>query len=128
MLDEIARFIIQNGEGLYEQHQKQTIKNFLERHISYKTLLTIRDEQGILAVCRWNMVDKETAFILDLVIRNGHKYKQFIKRLLLKGLKIYPSTKYIEWERLKKYPNRERRKYLISDILKRRRRNGKHKY
>ena len=120
MLDEIARFVIKNGKGLYLQLDYNAIKNFIEKHIAYKTLIIVRDKEGILAVCRWNIPTKEEAHILDLVIRKGHTYKGLIKRILLKGMRMYPMTKYLVWERLKKYPNREQKKYLISDILKRR--------
>ena len=120
MLDEIARFVIQNGKGLYTQLNYNSIKNFVERHIAYKTIIIVRDSEGILAVCRWNIPIKEEAYILDLVIRKGHTYRGLIKRILLKGLRMYPDTKYLVWGRLKKYPNKEQKKYLISDILKRR--------
>ena len=121
MLDEIASFVIKNGQGLYTKLDWNAIKNFAEQHIDFKTIIIVRDEKGILAVCRWNMLTIDTAYILDLVIRRGHKYKQLIKRILLKGIKMYPQAKYLIWERLKKYPNRNKRKYLISDMLRRRR-------
>ena len=121
MLDEIARFVIKNGKGLYLQLDYNTIKNFIEKHIAYKTLIIVRDKEGILAVCRWNIPTKEEAHILDLVIRKGHTYKGLIKRIISKGIIMYPMIKYLVWEREKKYPNRNKRKYLISDILKRRR-------
>ena len=121
MLDEIARFVIQNGKGLYTQLNYNSIKNFVERHIAYKTIIIVRDSEGILAVCRWNIPIKEEAYILDLVIRKGHTYRGLIKRIISKGIIMYPMIKYLVWEREKKYPNRNKRKYLISDILKRRR-------
>lgn len=117
-LDEIAEFVMKNGKGLYTRLDWDIIKKFAKKHIDYKTIITVRDKQGILAVCRWNMPNIETAFIMDLIIRKGHTYKQMIKRILIKGLEMYPNAKFIEWERLKKYPNRKRRRYLISDILK----------
>ena len=121
MLDEIARFVIKNGKGLYLQLDYNAIKNFIEKHIAYKTLIIVRDKEGILAVCRWNIPTKEEAHVLDLVIRKGHKYKQLIKSILIQGLKVFPEAKYLVWEREKKYPNRKKRKHLISNILKRRR-------
>ena len=119
LVDEVASFVIKNGQGLYAGLDWNAIKNFARQHIDYKTIIIVRDEEGILAVCRWNMPTKEEAYILGLVIRKGHTYRQLIKRILLKGLEMYPDAKYLIWERLKKYPNREQRKYLISDILRR---------
>jgi len=120
-LDEIASFVIKNGKGLYLQLDYNSIKNFIEKHITYKTLIIVRDKEGILSVCRWNIPTKEEVHVLDLVIRKGHTYRGLIKRIISKGIIMYPMIKYLVWEREKKYPNRNKRKYLISDILKRRR-------
>ena len=120
LIDEIADFVIKNGQGLYTRLDWDVIKEFAKKHIDYKTIIIVRDEQGILAVCRWNIINIETAFIMDLIIRKGHTYKQMIKRILLKGIRIFPEAKWLEFKREKKYPNRNKRKYLISDILKRR--------
>ena len=40
-LDEIARFVIKNGKGLYTQLNYTAIKNFVERHIAYKTIIVV---------------------------------------------------------------------------------------
>jgi len=119
-IDEIVKFIIDHGKGLYDLLNLEAIKEFVIKHLEYKTIIIVRDEEGILAVCRWNMTTIDTAYVLDLIIRKGHTYKQLIKRILLKGIKMYPQAKYLTWERLKKYPDRKQRKYSISDMLRRR--------
>jgi len=119
-LDEIAEFVVNNGDGLYSRLDWEVIKEYAQQHIDYKTILIIRDEKGIVAVCRWNMISNDTAHIIDLVIRKGHPHKGLMRRMTIKGLKMYPNGKYLIFGRFKKYPNREMRKYLISDIIKRR--------
>lgn len=116
-IEEITEFVTKNG--IYNAIDKDKIKEVVRKHIEYKTIIIVRDEQGILAVCRWNIIS-DTAKILDLIIREGHKEKSLIKRILIKGLKMYPKTKYLSFEREKKYPDRVERKYLINDMLKRR--------
>ena len=119
-LNEIAEFAIKNGGELYTKLDWNVIKSFAKKHLDYKTIIIVRDKEGILAVCRWNMVTPKTAHILDLIIRKGHKYQSLIKRILTQGKKVFPEAEEIVFEREHKYPNRKLRKYLIKDILKRR--------
>lgn len=116
MLNEITDFAIK--EGNYGHIDREKIKEFVKKHIEYKTIIIVKDKQGILAVCRWNMT-LDTAQILDLIIRKNEE-KSLIKRILIKGIRMYPSAKYLSFERERKYPDRVKRKYLISDILRRR--------
>lgn len=110
---EITEFVAKYG--IYSLADRDKIKDILKKHIEYKTIIIVRDKQGILAVCRWNMTE-DIAQILDLIIREN-KEKSLIKRILIKGLRMYPQTRYLSFIREKKYPQRGERRYLISDMI-----------
>lgn len=79
------------------------IKEIVERHILFKTCIVVYDnskEKEIAAVCRWNISDSgKVATILDLIIKLDHRNKGLIRRILLKGLRVWPNVEYIQFER-----------------------------
>lgn len=118
-IDAIADFVIKYGGRKKEEREK--IKEVIKQHINYKTCIVVHDLDGVVAVCRWNISNSgKVAHILDLIIKPEHRNKHYINRLLIKGLKIWPSVKFLEWEREIKYPNRERKYFSVEKILKRR--------
>ena len=120
LVSEIIDFAQEHGGEFYKNLDRKTLYEYAKKHIEFKTIIIVRDKEGIVAVCRWNMVEDDTAFIIDLIIKPEHRGRELIKQILAKGLTMFPSTKYLIWERKAKYPNREQKKYLIEDILKRR--------
>lgn len=122
----IADFIIKyspkdkKGKTPYAEKEREKIKEYTVKHIFYKTCIIVRDEDGIAAVCRFNISPSgKIAHILDLIIKPKYRNKNFIKRLLIKGLRIWPQVEFLQWEREMKYPDREQRFYPVARMLKR---------
>ena len=124
-IDAIADFVIKyspkkEGVSQYIEENKEKIKEVIVQHINYKTCIILNDLDGVAGVCRWNISDSGTvATILDLIIAPKYRNKRYINRLLIKGLRMYPNVKFLEWEREIKYPNRERQYFPVDKILKR---------
>ena len=124
-IDAIADFVIKyspekKGKSQYIEENKEKIKEVITQHINYKTCIVVHDLDGVAVVCRWNISRSGTiAHILDLIIKPEYRNKRYINRLLIKGLKLYPDVKFLEWERETKYPNRERQYFPVDKILKR---------
>jgi len=124
-IEAIADFVIKyspekKGKSQYIEENREKIKEAIVKHINYKTCIILMDLEGIAGLCRWNVSDSGTvAHILDLIIAPKYRNKRFINRLLIKGLRLYPNVKFLEWEREIKYPNRERQYFSVDKILKR---------
>jgi hypothetical protein len=125
-INAIADFVIKyspknkKGKAQYIEEDRDKIKGQVIKHIQYKTCVILRDMDGIAAVCRYNISPSgAVAHILDLIIKPEYRNKIFFKRLLIKGLRIWPQVRFLEWERLSKYPNRERKFYSVAKMLKR---------
>lgn len=120
-VDEIIDFMVLNGNGLYGFHQYKDLRRAIEIHLDYKTIIIVRDESGISALCRWDIThDGLAAYIIDLIIRKDKKSMKLVKNILAYGLSIFPETEIIYWLREPKYPGKKQSFYLIKDILKRR--------
>ena len=117
-IDAIADFVIKYGDR--KEEEKEKIKEVITQHINFKTCIVVHDLNGVAGICRWNVSDSGTvAHILDLIIKPEYRNKRYINRLLIKGLKLYPDVKFLEWEREIKYPNREPQCFSVDKILKR---------
>ena len=115
-LDEIVDFVITNSH--YTDREK--IKEVIRKHFEYRTCLIIYDDNnGLCAVCRWNIsFNGRMADIEDLIIREDFRNRNLIKRILLRGLRMYPTVKFLRWERRSKYPDREKKIYSVRELLK----------
>jgi len=125
-INAIADFVIKYspqhkaGKKAYTEEDRERIVKFITRHIQYKTCVILMSLDGVAALCRFNISPSgKVATILDLIIKPEYRNKNFIKRLLIKGLRIWPEVKFLQWERRTKYSNREMRYYSVARILKR---------
>ena len=99
---------------------RDILRQEIGKHLKYRTCMVIYDGDEIIAACRWNLSPSGTvAKILDLIIEEKNRGKGLIKRMLLKGLRMYPTVKYVIWERQSKYPFREPVIYPVEIILRR---------
>ena len=120
-VDEIVDFMVLSGNGLYGFHQYKELREAIEKHLEYKTIIVVRDDEGISALCRWNIThDGLAAYIIDLIMRKDKKSMKLIKNIIAYGVSIFPETEIIHWLREPKYSGRKQSFYLIDDILKRR--------
>ena len=120
-VDEIVDFMVLSGNGVYGFHQYNELRQAIEGHLSYKTIIIVRDDEGISAICRWDIThDGLAAYIIDLIVRKDKKSMSLIKNILSYGVKTFPETEVVYWKREPKYPNKKQRFYIIDDILKRR--------
>lgn len=101
------------------------IKEIVERHILFKTCIVVYNnekDKDIAAVCRWNMLPNgRIAHILDLIIHPDYRSKDYIQRILIKGLSLYPKARWLIWERENKHPGRKQQVVSIAAMLKDRR-------
>jgi len=102
-----------------QYQDEEAIRRVIEQHLKYRTCIVIWDKDEVIAVCRWNVWGISTAHILDLIIHPKYRRKRLITRMLIMGLKMYPQVKFISFERLMKYPDREQRVYSIKQFLRR---------
>lgn len=116
-VSEIADFIIKYGKGLYEEYERSLIESYIDEHIGFGTLLVIRDKQKrIVSAVRWNWATRDTAKILDLVIRPDYRNKALLRDMLIRCKLAMPQLKYISFHR--KRANRlSNSTYLIEDFI-----------
>lgn len=120
-VDEITKFMIEDGGGEYSWVDYPILRDAIEKHLEYKTIIVVDDDIGVLAVCRWEMThDGLVAYIINLTIRKGKRTKKLIKNILSYGLSMFPEAELIHWKRGLKYPGKQDSLYIIDDILKRR--------
>lgn len=115
---EITDFIIKNY--CYGESDRKYIDWMIGQHVNYKTLMVIRDPvDGIVAICRWNVLPTGMdAHIMDIVIHPHWRKEYLMKRMLLRGLTMYPNVKYLIFERRLK--NKPFKKVAVKWLLKRR--------
>jgi len=90
----IAQFLIDNG--LYSQMRYTGLAEAIKGHIKHKTLLVIGD---IDAVARWNMDTTDVAYVIDVAVSKDKRFLKYLKLLIQKGMKRFPRTKYLRFER-----------------------------
>ena len=116
----ITEFIIKHGEGLYGELRYSLLREAIEKHLDYKTVIVLEDKKGIKAVCRFNFLTPYMVYVIDLVVRKDARGFNVIKEVVEECLELNPVVKYFSFERGLKGPKRKRRVYKIFDILKRR--------
>jgi len=92
--------------GYFEIPYSDLLK-FIEKHEEYKTLEVIKTDK-IVAVARWN-IDGDTAKDIDVIVHPDYRNKRLLKLLLLRGLRRFPETKYLIYQREFKSRSNERR-------------------
>lgn len=123
-IDKITEFVFKNSK--HPLCYEPMIREFIKKHIDYGTCMVVyNNKMEIIGVVRWNMESNDTiAHILDIILLPHKHNNNLFHWLISEGLKMFPYTKYLRWERQIKYPDRKPRIYLIDKLLKRRNSNG----
>lgn len=115
LADELTDFAYEFGA----HKNKEELKKAISGHIGFNTFCLVR-QQGtgpIIAIALFNIF-KNTAEILEVIVRPEFRNKGLLKRLMVKGLRKWPETKYFLFKRGRKYPGREQRIYNFVKVLK----------
>jgi hypothetical protein len=96
----IAQFLHDNGLQLEIDIEK--LREVIQQHIKYNTLITLYDDKGLYAVARFNIIDK-VAVILDTAIRKDRRSKEVLRDMIREGLMRFPKVKSIKFERVLKH-------------------------
>lgn len=115
-LNEIADFVVHNCDGLYDFSDRPYIAQYASVHANYGTIMVVKDEGEIVAVCRWNMVTPSHARVLDLIVRPDFRNKNLVKSILLQAKMAMPRLETISFHR-KKYAMRTS-EHLVNRWLK----------
>ena len=89
-IEKIARFFIDEGEGLFKEEQLNELKNMIIWHMIYGTLKVIYDDGEIVAASRWNWKNEKQVFILDAAVRKSHRSKGLVRQMARKCLAEHP--------------------------------------
>lgn len=92
----IAQFI--KDCGLHKLTEIEKLREIIQQHLEYGTLVTLYDTKGLYAVARFNIDDK-VAIILDTAIRADKRDGQALKTMIKEGLLRFPQCKYLKFER-----------------------------
>ncbi len=114
---EIVDFIFKEGGETYQKEDREFLEEIVRKHLEYKTIMTIRDKEGIIAVARWNE-NKTTALVLDAIVKKEHRNGKMMKYLIALAENKMPYLKKIQFDREIKYPFRQRKEYSMSRILR----------
>lgn len=112
-IEKLADFIHRYAQRAFPHDE---LLEILEGHIKFNTLIVLRDEKGIAAVCRFN-VEGATAFVIDLIVRTDAENEGLIGYITAIGWQRFPYLRYVRFERPTKYPDRAPRVYPIHRLL-----------
>lgn len=119
LLDLIAENTTYTNDGV------KRLLSEIEFHNYYNTVIVLSDSKGVYAFCRWNVLNENTADILDCIVRPDYRNKNVLSCIINKGLAIWPSLNTLVFERGYDDGKQEKRKHKISiDKLMRRLNNG----
>ena len=113
---EVADFVCQFSDGLYSYGDHAQIEKFVMLHMMYGTLMIVRDNGEIIAVCRWNMPTPTHARILDLIVHPNFRHKFLARKMFIRAKRAMPQLETFEFHR-KKY-NFRTSHHLISNWTK----------
>ena len=120
-LDKIIDFVFDEGDGLYDEKDREYIEKSVKLHDSYGTLMIIWDKKGIVALARWNWVDAEEAHVLDTIARRDCRNRKSMRYLVAFAKSKFPTLRRIKFERLHKYKNRAPVTYDVDSFIGKRR-------
>jgi len=109
----IAQFLIDNG--LHKTCCIDTLRETIQKHLEYNTLVTLYDDKGLYAVGRFNVVDK-VAVVIDVAVREDRRGKQPLVDIIKEGVMRFPTVKYLKFERVLK--NKPMHLVKISKLIK----------
>lgn len=117
-IDDIIKFV--TTHHTYKLDDYEELYSTIVKHALYKTIMIIRDDDNKIAgVCRWNVLPSgEDALILDLIIHPDWRNQSLARRMLARGLVMYPKVRYLIFERYDK--NKPFKKVPVRWLLKRR--------
>lgn len=114
-LKDVADFVVRHA-GYFNAGDEEQIEQYLKVHAKFGTLIVVRDQGHVIAVCRWNWLDPHTVDVLDLVIHPQWRKPSMVRSILLRAKSAYPSMLFMVYKR-EKYNNREKA-YDILRFLK----------
>lgn len=94
-----APYIIQKARKL-PGNPKQTIRNFIVKHMEYKTIVVLWDGGEIIGVANFD-VNNELAHVKDCVVHPTYRNKHVLKQLAITALRHWPHLKIITFNRQK---------------------------
>ncbi len=94
-IPKIVKFWRKNG---YYDVDIDTLKDIIEKHISYNTFLIEEYNDEIIGICRFN-IDDIVCTTLDVVIKPEYRNRNMLRLFILKGLKKFPYIKKIRFKR-----------------------------
>jgi len=117
LTEELLNKLIDFIQKYLPYKDRDKIKEYILLHEKFQTIDYAIDRGEVIGVCRWNIIDKDTAHILDLAIREDWRKKGLARDFLIRGLNKW-QVKYLMFDReLKK--NKKRRILSVEVILKR---------
>ena len=99
VMKDIINFIYDNGGEPYQTYTPEQLRECIEKHLEYGTLLRLDDPKGIVAIGRGNWIDSETAMVLDCIIRPDYRSIRTLKYLIDLFVKKNPRCKKILYHR-----------------------------
>lgn len=92
-----APYIIQKAKAL-GGNPKQTIRNFILKHMEYKTIVVLWDGNEIIGVANFDVMN-ESAHVKQCVIHPQYRNKHVLKQLTLTAIKHWPFLRNITFKR-----------------------------
>lgn len=100
-LNKIVDFAIRFAPYYSKLDRKDLIRAARD-HLNYKTLLVLRDKEGIYALARWNVLPNRTVLhIIDLIIRPDRRSLVMLRQVALAIWKMNPQGIGFYYERMK---------------------------
>ncbi len=97
LTDDPTLFLWENCQYLHKNNTIEQLRNAIEKHLEYKTIVIRLDDKGIVGVCRFNVDDEKEAEILDVAVREDYRHKDVLVQLLRQGLEMYPNVKQLRF-------------------------------
>ncbi len=83
----------------YTFYKDKELRDKVEAHLDFHTIFIIIDQQGeICAVCMWN-INIPYVDVTDCIVREDYRRKDLLRRMLARGLGIWPEVLYLRHNR-----------------------------
>lgn len=94
-IDKVIYFILLYGK--YGGTEDQ-LRYLINKHNEYETLEVIWMGEDVAAYSRHNIIH-ETVVVIDAIVRPEFRHKQFLKAMLLNGLRKFPNVRFMRYQR-----------------------------
>jgi hypothetical protein len=102
LINKLTDFFWEYCEYFHAKGTKEELRNALEKHFEWNTVVYIHDDEGdLIGACRFN-VDKVESEILDVAIRPDKRKGRILLDLLLLGLRRFPNVKQLRFNSIDK--------------------------